>query len=126
MRVLVDTSVWVDHFRHGNTALVEIAQSDQVWTHPWVVGELACGTPPEPRSQTLGDIALLQTVHQVSVDEVRAFIEHEKLYGLGCGLIDLALLASTLTTPGAVLWTLEKRLAQLARRFGVAFVPQVH
>ncbi|EQD40112.1 PilT domain-containing protein, partial [mine drainage metagenome] len=41
--------------------------------------------------------------------EVMEFIEREKLYGLGCGLVDMTLLASTLITPGAELWTLDKR-----------------
>jgi hypothetical protein len=52
--------------------------------------------------------------------EVTTFIEHEKLYGLGCGLVDMTLLASTLITPDTELWTLDKRLADLAKRFGVA------
>ena len=52
-----------------------------------------------------------------------AFIEREKLYGLGCGLVDMLLLASTLITPGAALWTLDKRLAELAGRFGVDYQP---
>jgi hypothetical protein len=51
------------------------------------------------------------------------FIEREKLYGLGCGLVDMALLSSTLITPGARLWTFDKRLASLAGRFGVVHLP---
>ena len=47
------------------------------------------------------------------------FVERERLYRLGCGLVDLTLLASTLQTPGARLWTLDKGLARLAGRFGV-------
>jgi hypothetical protein len=47
-------------------------------------------------------------------------IEQERLYGLGCGVVDLLLLASTLITPAAVLWTLDERLRALAERFHVA------
>ncbi|EXI67762.1 MAG: hypothetical protein AW08_01703 [Candidatus Accumulibacter adjunctus] len=54
------------------------------------------------------------------------FIEHERLFGLGCGLVDLLLLASTLMTPGAELWTLDKRLGALANRFGVMHRPTEH
>jgi hypothetical protein len=36
-------------------------------------------------------------------------------------VVDLALLASTLLTPGSRLWSLDRRLAQLAQRFGVAY-----
>jgi len=121
--VLVDTSVWVDHFRRPNAVLAELLALDQVLTHPLVVGELACGTPPEPRLRALNDMALLLPADQAAPDEMRDFIEREALFGLGCGLIDLTLLASTLLTPSAQLWTLDKRLASLAARFGVGFAP---
>lgn len=127
MSVLIDTSVWSDHFRRRNDELVELIELDQALTHPLVVGELACGTQPEPRARTLGDIGLLQAANQASVDEVREFIEQEKLFGMGCSWVDVALLASTLITPGARLWTLDKRLAGLATRFGCSFVtPSVY
>ena len=121
MSVLVDTSVWVDHFRRGNGSLVALMLQDQVLIHPMVLGELACGTTPAPRERTLGDIGLLRPATQASWDEVMDFIEREQLYGLGCGLVDLSLLASTLMTPAARLWTLDKRLAALAARYGRAF-----
>lgn len=120
--VLVDTSVWVDHFRHRNEALVDLLDVDLALTHPMVLVELACGTPPA-RVQTLGDIGLLQQTQQASLREVMDFIEREKLYGLGCGLVDMVLLASTLITPGAELWTLDKRLAALSERFSVMHQP---
>lgn len=126
MSVLVDTSVWVDHFRHGNEALVSLIGLDLVLTHPMVIAEIACGTPPAPRARTLGNMALLQPCTEASLSEVMAFIERESLYGLGCGLVDMVLLASTLITPGAELWTLDKRLAELAGRFGVAHQPTLH
>lgn len=117
--VLVDTSVWVDHFRRGNDALQRLLLRDAVLTHPWVIGELACGTPPA-RTRTLADLAALQGATVATVAEVMLFVERERLYGQGCGLVDLALLASTLLTPSASLWTFDRRLAGLAQRFGVA------
>ena len=126
MTVLVDTSVWVDHFRRPNAVLVNLMVLDQVLTHPLVVGELACGTPPEPRLRTLGDMALLLPADQAAPDEVRDFIEREALFGLGCGLIDLTLLASTLITQSAQLWTLDRRLVSLSERFGVCFSPPMN
>ena len=121
--VLVDTSIWVDHFRNRNEDLVSLLTLDLVLSHPLIVTELACGTPPAPRSRTLADVAILPQARQATLDEVRAFIEREQLYGLGCGVVDLALLASTLLTPGARLWSLDRRLEQLAQRFGVAYQP---
>jgi predicted nucleic acid-binding protein len=126
MNVLVDTSVWVDHFRNGNAGLVSLLLRDGALMHPWVLAEIACGTPPAPRAQTLGDLAALRPAHVASLDEVMAFIERERLYGLGCGFVDMALLASACITPNAALWTLDTRLAQLAGRFGLEFAPAVH
>ena len=125
MNVLVDTGVWIDHFRQGNAALVQLVSQDRALVHPMVIAEIACGTPPAPRLQTLGHLALLQTCKQASLSEVMAFIERERLYGMGCGLVDLCLLASTRITPGATLWTLDKRLGELAERFHVAHRPTV-
>jgi hypothetical protein len=124
--VLIDTSVWVDHFRNRNKALIDLIEMDLALTHPMVLVELACGTPPAPRTRTLSDIGLLLPAKQASLGEVMDFIEGEALYGLGCGLVDMALLASTLITPGAELWTLDKHLANLAERFGVACQLNMH
>ena len=121
--VLIDTSVWIDHFRRRNEALVQLIAQDQALIHPMVLAELACGTPPEPRQQTLGDLGLLLAARQATLDEVVALVERERLYGQGCGLVDMALLASTRITPGARLWTLDRRLAALAGRLGVGYAP---
>jgi len=118
--ILVDTSVWVAHFRSGNTLLAELLELDNVLIHPVVVAEIACGTPPDRRA-TLSSLGLLQQTQQASLTEVMHFIEREKLYGMGCGIVDMVLLASTLVTPGAQLWTLDKRLAALANRFDVQY-----
>ena len=126
MNVLVDTSVWVDHFRQSNGQLVTLITQDRALMHPMVLAEIACGTPPAPRERTLGDMALLRPAHEASMSELMAFIEREKLYGLGCGLVDLALLASACITPDAALWTLDKRLAGLANRMGVEYLALMH
>jgi hypothetical protein len=123
MSVLIDTSVWVKHFRRRNDKLVALLMRDEGLVHPMILGELACGTPPAPREKPLADIGLLRSASQASWDEIRAFIEREQLFGLGCGLVDVALLASTLLTPDARLWTCDKRLAELTLRFNVAFEP---
>ena len=124
--VVIDTSVWVDHFRQRNGALADLLIADLALMHPMVLAELACGTPPAPRARTLLDLERLGQTQLASLRDVRDFIERERLYGLGCGLVDMALLASTLLTPGAELWTLDKRLRTLSERFGVMHRPAVH
>ncbi|WP_278534428.1 type II toxin-antitoxin system VapC family toxin [Delftia acidovorans] len=120
--VLVDTSVWIDHFRQGNPHLVQLLQHDMALMHPLVLGELACGTPPA-RARTLADLQRLKPARQASMREVMALIEREQLFGLGCGLVDMTLLASALMSSGASLWSLDKRLHALAQRFGIAYRP---
>jgi len=120
--VLVDTSVWVDHFRHRNDRLVDLLELDLVMGHPLILGEIACGTPPN-RAHTLADLDRLQQTQQASVREVMTLIERERLFGVGCGLVDILLLASTLMTPGVEFWTLDKRLCALMERFGVMHRP---
>lgn len=126
MTVLIDTSVWVDHFRRANTRLVQLITGDQALTHPVVLVELACGTPPAPRARTLRDIGLLRHATHATWAEVMELIEARQLYGRGCGSSDLTLLASTLMTPGASLWTLDKRLAQLAGELDIAYMHDIH
>ncbi len=126
MSVLVDTSVWIDHFRNGNEALVDLIGLDLALIHPMVIAEIACGTPPSPRTQTLNNLGLLQPCIQASLCAVTEFIERERLYGIECGVVDITLLASTLITPCAELWTLDKRLADLAGRFSVAHRSILH
>lgn len=125
MKVLADTSVWVAHFKQPNALLSAMLGADQVMMHPMVLGEIACGTPPD-RKRTLVDLATLGQVNLATVDEVVAFVERERLYGRGCGLVDLILLASTLMTLGALLWTVDKRLADLAEPLGVLYRPSIH
>lgn len=123
--VLVDTSVWVEHFRQRNDLLAGLLQSDLVLMHPLILGEIACGTPPS-RVQTLRDLASLQQAQRAGIRDTMDFVEREQLFGLGCGPVDLQLLASTLITPNTALWTRDKRLHALAERFDVACHPTGH
>lgn len=98
--VLVDTSVWVAHFRQRDARLQELLQIDQVLCHPLIVLEIACGTPPA-RQCTLADLRSLRRPAIASEDEILMLIERERLADSGCGAVDAALLASVLLTPGA-------------------------
>jgi predicted nucleic acid-binding protein len=121
MNILVDSSVWVNHFKYKNHRLIELLSIDMAISHPMIILELACGTPPAPRLQTIRDIECLRQANQASLAEVMALIEREQLYGLGCGLVDLSLLAAAMLTPDTFLWTLDKQLHQLAKRFEVGY-----
>jgi len=89
--------------------------------HPLVLLELACGTPPAPRTRNLGYLRRLRMAHQASTSELLDFIEREALHDRGCGTVDVSLLAATRVTPRARLWTLDRRLAALATRLDVSW-----
>ena len=119
--VLADTSVWISHFRKPNPVLQNLLSADQVLCHPLVLTEIACGTPPAPRQRTLNDLSQLRSATVATTEEILALIEREQIQDSGCGAVDLILLGSVLLTPGAMLWTLDKKLAALATRFEVSF-----
>jgi len=55
-----------------------------------------------------------------SPDEVLDFIQHERLFGLGIGYVDLHLLASARLQAGTLIWTRDKRLFGAASKLGLA------
>ncbi len=124
--VLVDTSVWVAHFRNASPLLQSLLVMDQVLVHPLIVLELACGTPPTPREHTLGNLKKLQQVVVPTTDEILTLIEKEQFYDSGCGAVDMSLLTSVLLTANTRLWTIDKNLDTLATRLGVAFIDPSH
>ena len=116
---LVDTSVWIDHLRAGNAVLADALNQNQVLGHPWVLGEIALGSLKN-RTAVLQALGNLPQATVASSDEVLHLLEAEKLHNQGLGFVDVALLAATRLTPHAQLWTLDKRLAQVAHRMGLA------
>ncbi len=55
------------------------------------------------------------------MQEILVFIEQNKLFGKGCGYIDIALLTSALLSYETKIWTLDKRLRKLAQEFHVNY-----
>jgi predicted nucleic acid-binding protein len=124
--VLVDTSVWVAHFRKSNASFESLLVNDQILCHPLVLIELACGSPPAPRSKTLSYIKKLQQATVATTSETLEFIEKHQLQESGCGAIDISLLASTLLSENAQLWTLDKSLDKLAIQLGISYGNKLH
>ena len=116
--ILVDTSVWVRHLREGDARLTAALERVEVWTHPWVVGELACGRLAG-RAAVLGLLRALPTAPVARDSEALALIERRSLMGRGIGWVDVHLLASALLS-GARIWTLDRRLGAVAAERGVS------
>ena len=110
--VLVDTSVWVSHFRETQIDLVRLLNDGEVACHPFIAGELACGNLRN-RTIILSLLEALPMAATVEHGEVLAFIESHKLMEKGLGYIDIHLLASAVLSQ-LPLWTLDKRLEQAA------------
>lgn len=120
--ILVDTSVWVDHLRHRDAALEALLERGGVLGHAFVTGELACGSLKQ-RATILKLLARLPQARLAFDAEVLSFIERHGLMGAGIGYLDAHLLASTMLTPEARLWTRDRRLASAARHIGLAAAP---
>ena len=116
--VLVDTSVWVAHLRHGAIGLEALLQGGRVVCHPYIVGELACGNIRN-RSEIISLLQRLPGAIRAAHEEIMQFIDNFGLMGKGLGYIDMHLLASARLT-GAALWTLDKRLNEVAKKLRVA------
>ncbi len=120
--ILVDTSVWVDHLRRSDPALVRLLNAGLVLAHPFVTGELACGNL-QNRSAVLALVQDLPAAPVATDDEVLAFIDRRKLAGRGIGYVDAHLLCAVALAGKAELWSRDKRLGGVAKEMGFAFVP---
>jgi len=114
--ILVDTSIWVDHLRSGVPQLTAALKAGDVFIHPWVIGELACGNLRD-RSRLLQLLQSLPAARVATPAEVLILIEQHQLMGRGIGFVDAQLLASAKLTHCA-LWTQDRRLAELTKALG--------
>nr|WP_294522920.1 PIN domain-containing protein [uncultured Rhodopila sp.] len=117
--ILADTSVWIDHLRQGDAVLADMLEHARILTHPFVIGELATGNLRQ-REVILHALRGLPRAVVAQDAEVLDFIERETLSGSGLGYIDIHLLASVRLSPGALLFTRDRRLHTAATRMSVA------
>jgi hypothetical protein len=59
--------------------------------------------------------------YRAPTEEMLVLIEEKELQDSGCGAVDLGLLACTLLTLNAALWSVDQNLENLAAHFEVAF-----
>jgi predicted nucleic acid-binding protein len=121
---LVDTSVWVEHFRGRARAapLVALLAIDGASTHSFVVGELAIGNTGARWRSVLADLTLLPTLPVVAHEDVLGLVASRHLTGTGIGWVDAHLLAAAMQA-GTRMWTFDGKLASVAKSLDVAFEP---
>ncbi len=117
--ILVDTSVWVDHLRHGEPMLADSLDKGVVLVHPFVIGEIALGTLRQ-RDRVLNALSGLPRTAIATDSEVLHVIERHALHGRGIGYVDVHLLAAVRLTSDALLWTRDKRLHAVAEELDLA------
>jgi predicted nucleic acid-binding protein len=118
--ILVDTSVWVDHFRAADSRLAELLEDGQVLCHSFVAGELACGNLRR-RPEVLAPLADLPRLPALPTEDVMRFVDDNRLMGKGLGWVNVHLLAAAVASR-ETLWTKDRRLTAAANRLGVADV----
>lgn len=117
--ILLDASVWIDHIRAPQQGATSLLDGGKVLCHPFVIGEVALGQFRE-RDLVLPLMYRLPTAELASHPEVMSFIDRYRMFGTGIGYVDAHLLASTLLTPDAKLWTRDKGLKRLAEELNLA------
>jgi predicted nucleic acid-binding protein len=117
--ILVDTSVWIDHLRQGNAELSAFLNAGRVLAHPFVTSELALGHLQQ-RDMVLDALHGLPQASVATDEEVLRFITLQTLFGTGIGYVDAHLLAAVRLSPGALLWTRDKRLHTAATNLGLS------
>lgn len=117
-RILVDTSVWIDHLHATEATLVRMLDDGVVAMHPMIVGELALGSIRNRRAvlDLLGGLPMIAEADHV---EVLSLVDARGLFGCGLGLVDAHLLASALIAGDVRVWTRDKRLGDAAAALGV-------
>lgn len=123
--ILVDTSIWIDHFRQSDGELRKIIEEDRLLCHPAIIGELALGS-----LRHSDDVIIFLTAQrEVSVathQEVMMMIDRYSIFSMGIGYTDAHLLASILLDQRSSLWTRDKRLQAAATKAGAALYSPVN
>jgi predicted nucleic acid-binding protein len=117
--ILADSSIWIDHFRKANSALVKLLDGKLVAAHPFVIGELALGQQKQQRLivEALGRLRQLP----VALDtEVLAFVERVSLAGSRIGYVDAHLIVSAKLARHK-LWTRDKKLHRVIAALGLSY-----
>ncbi len=115
--ILVDTSIWVSHLRHGDPRLADLLDEGGVLIHPFVIGELACGNLKN-RAEILSLLRALPSTAIAEHEESMLFIEGNGLMGRGLGYVDVHLLAAAVLS-GVRLWTNDKSLLKACTNLGL-------
>jgi predicted nucleic acid-binding protein len=115
--ILVDTSIWIDHFNNSNNELIKLLNLNKVCIHPFIIGELSCGDISN-RKEILSLLKALPRIEPALEEEVFTLIENRKLFGIGLGYVDINLIASALIHDVKI-WTDDKSLKKISKKLDI-------
>lgn len=72
--LLVDTSLWVEHLRRGHPGLESLLVAGEVVCHPFIIGELACGSLRN-RKTILSLLEALPSAVEAGHEDILGFLE---------------------------------------------------
>ena len=121
--ILVDSSAWIRHIRYGDAVVDRAIAEGVAIGHLDVAGEIAMGTGDHARR--FRDIILqLTLIEPVDRSELFALVVARDMNGRGVGWIDAGIIAACLlSNPPTSLYTLDRRMRELAEMIGVPVIP---
>jgi len=118
MRMLVDTSVWIDHFHRADPRLQSLLHAGRVWTHTVVIGELAAGRLKH-RVDVLRHLQRLPRADEIELTEGLHLLDAHQLAGRGLSWSDVQLLAAA-QIDRLTIWTRDRALEAAAQGLNLA------
>jgi predicted nucleic acid-binding protein len=86
--ILVDTSVWIAHFRVSDGRLRRFLLASRAIAHPFAIGEIALGSLRDRRT-VLEMLGFLPAAIVADHAEVMAFIDQYRLDSRGIGCVSM-------------------------------------
>ena len=117
--ILIDTSVWIKHLRESDKNLVRLLEQGLVASHPFIIGEIACGGIKN-RYEIISLLNDLPSTDILDHYDIMEFIEYRKIMDKGICYIDVHLLGSALVSE-TPLWTFDKALKKVANQLSIEY-----
>lgn len=118
-KVLIDTSVWISHWKKEDKVLSQLLRDGRVVLHDFVEGEIACGNAAL-QSAFLGPFRFLVRIPCGKHSDVLSFISSHKLRSIGIWYVDVNLVYSCMIS-GCEIYTHDKNLLKIAKHLDIHF-----
>ena len=120
--ILVDTSIWIDHFAKADPVLALLISDNKIVQHPYVSGEILVGNPHRRDALSLF-LRMMPRIEPVTEEEFHSFLDESELFGSGLGFVDIHLIAAATAIPDTVIWTRDRRMLEQIQRFNMSYQP---